>query len=201
LIVCRLSDLGNVTEAARKAILLTLYVHGFHDELFALLEAGQAGTEKPNVLGFLLNLMVQNKDVASAFSVASIVFGQQESPITEVLSAFKPLVKEIIDKNLAAGIFDQLAALPTKSKAAVEEVMRSAQDSQCYILFLIYTGRLAEAAELYKKRKDKVPMIEFLLVGRNNSMPASYKFLTQDRSLAGLHYPDAQLCNRVPSSN
>lgn len=201
----RLADLKLVTLPARKSVLLTLYAYGFLDELFALLEAGEAGTEHPEVLGFLLDLMVRNKDVVSAFSVASIVFGQLDQPIQTALEAFKPLIGQIIEKQMAAPIFDRLAALPVQSLAAVEEVMRSSNDPrylQCLILFLIYTARLTEAAELYREWKGPPnPLIELLLQGRNNSMPAIYKIAGRDSSLARLHYPDASLCNKKAKAN
>ena len=197
----RVCDLDQITNDTRKAILLTLYTYGFNDEIIFYIHSDHSGISDKDTFDFFTRLMVSNNDASRVFFLISLLTSEHMLDLSKSVDTFKPLIEEIIEKGLASAIFKNLVGMPEKGKAAFEDLMKSSRHKDCYILFLIYTSRLQEASDAYDTFRQKSghpnALIELLLKGRDNSMPADFK-LTHQGEHASYHYADASMCNRKP---
>lgn len=180
-------------------MLLSLYIEKFHDEITVLVETGQAGLEDKETLIFLVNLMLSGKDPQpqKAIELAALAINRCENEERHsklIRETFVEIVSKITEKKLLCRILDNLPSASDATLEAFESaILKDKQDRKYYVLFLIFTNRLTEAASLNQQLKNEGikdsmdNLIELLLVGRENSMPATFKFLNVDPDLGRLH--------------
>ena len=165
-----------------------------------LIETGQSGISDKSTLVFLINIMLHNGEANKAIEVAALAINRSGSDPALVRDTFTELILHIADKKQICGILDSLTCTSDSNLETFEEVLRTHPDQQFLVLFLIYTNRLAEANQAYAgylaDSHSNVPLIELLLRGRENAMPAAMKFLQPAPDLSRLHYPDARGCNK-----
>lgn len=185
-------------------MLLTLYVKGFHDEIIILAETGQAKIEDKETLVFLINLWLNKADPQPhrALELASLAHKRLEHKAGHeslVKETFGHLVTHIADKGHVCQILNSLASVTGPTLAAVEQALAAVADRKYLIVFLIFVSRLAEANAEYANYKIKIKgsddLLELLLAGRNNAMPAVFKFRDAQADLARLHFVERSTIN------
>lgn len=201
--VARTVDTDKIPGSASRSVILTLYWRGFHDEIVMLAETGQINIEDKDTLVFLMNLWLGSVSPQPhrVIELATLAIKRTEAKAGHaelVKETFKHMVKYIADKKYLCQILNSLVCVSDPTLSAFEEALKDYQDQKYLIIFLIFMSRLKEAQSLYsqyKVRNPKDDLLELLLVGRNNSLPASFKIIEADPDLARLHFTDLKANN------